>query len=473
MPSAERRAALTLFILLVVPLVLLCAWRVPTGQVPDEPTHVARAASLLHGEVIGHRVAQVNAASGSEDAGVTANFGLVVAAFAGTGAAAPAPFDASPVTRLTWVRDIPWAAGPSFVSCVNTAAYAPIAYVPAALGLGVAMLLGAKPHGAIIAARFANAIAFSLIGIAALGLARRGRLLLLIVLALPMTIWLAGSCNQDGLVIAIAALGIALLTREERAAFWCGCAALAVLVLQKPPYGPLALLPLLTPGAADLRSLLRRLAGALVVGVPGLLWSMAVVALVAVPLLPSGLYHPGPLWPGDAARLFHSAISGAQLQVLLHHPWRVSALPFETAHAQLKPLRQQFIGVLGVLTVPLPHWLYQLWSVALLSALCRLAAGRASGAHWVTRVLAACAVLCCFELIFLTLYLTWTPVGMARIDGVQGRYFIPLAAAFVFVVPPVERLARLPRWIWWLAPVAAILATGATLPPLIAAYYTA
>ena len=36
----ERVAALAAFLLLVVPLVAFCAWRVPTGAVPDEPTHV-------------------------------------------------------------------------------------------------------------------------------------------------------------------------------------------------------------------------------------------------------------------------------------------------------------------------------------------------------------------------------------------------------------------------------------------------
>jgi len=472
----ERLAALGVFVLFVVPLVVLCAWRVPTGLVPDEPTQVARVASVLNGQIIGHRVTTMNRASGGQDAGVTANFGLVVAAFAGTGKAAPAPFNTSPTKRLEWVRSILWSPGPIFVSSVNTAAYAPVAYIPAALGMGVAILGGALPHAAIIGARLGNALAFSLLGIAALMLARRGRLLILVTLALPMTIWLAGSANQDGVVIAVAVLGVALLTRAGPTAFWCGCAALAAVALQKPPYLPLAVLPLIAPQGLSWRALQERLPGGIAVAVPGLLWSMAVVTFVAVPLLPSPLYHPGPLWPGNHADLFHSANAAAQLQGLLHHPIRAALLPVRTLVGQFQELWHQFIGVLGILTIPLPHRLYTLWWLALLSALGPLAARPNIGEDGitrlpVTRLLVVAAMLCSAELIFLTLYLTWTPVGMDRIDGVQGRYFIPMLPVVVFVVPAIAVCARLPRWVWWIIPIATILATDATLPRLIAACY--
>jgi hypothetical protein len=470
--ATERAAALVVFVLLVLPLVFLCAWRVPTGQAPDEPDHVVRIASVLDGQIIGHRVASMNAQSGGQDAGVTVNLGLLFADLTGTSNAAPPPSANSAAKRLDWARSIPWAPGPIFVSSVNTAAYAPVAYAPAALGMGIAILAGALPHAAIIGARFGNAIAFSLLGIAALAFARRGRLLILITLGLPMTIWLAGSASQDGVVIAVAALAAALLTQEGRAAFWCGCAALAVLVLQKPPYLPLALLPLLAPGGLSWRTAEARLPAAIAVAMPGLLWSVAVVTFVAVPLLPSPLYHPGPLWPGNHADLFRSAISGAQLQVLVHHPWRGMLLPVFSVVGQLPVLSRQFVGVLGTLTIRLPHPLYGVWWLAILSALGGLLArtdqpgeGRA-----IERLLATAAILCSGELICLTLYLTWTRVGMDRIDGLQGRYFIPLLATLVFALPAIPFLTRLPRWAWWIVPIGAMLATDAALPRLIPVY---
>ncbi|WP_284944445.1 DUF2142 domain-containing protein [Acidisoma cladoniae] len=471
--ATERAAALAVFILCVVPLVLLCAWRVPIGQAPDEADHVARIASVLDGQIIGHRVSAMNAQSGSQDAGVTVNIGLIYADLVGTGRAAPPPFDTSPAKRQEWARTIPWAPGPIFVSSANTAAYAPLAYGPAAIGMGIAILTGALPHGAIIGARLGNALAFSLLGIAALALARRGRLLLLITLALPMTIWLAGSPSQDGIVIAVAALGAALLTRDGHVAFYLGCAALAVLVLQKPPYLPLAALALLAPGGLSWRRFQDRLPAAIAVAVPGLLWSVAVVKWVAVPLLPSPLYHPGPLWPGNHADLFHSAISAAQGQVLLHHPWRGLLLPPLSLLRQLAGLSDQFIGVLGALTLHLPRPLYGVWWLAILSALGHLAAraDQADESGKIDRLLAWAAILCSGELICLTLYLTWTRVGMDVIDGLQGRYFIPLMAMLVLALPHVPVLTRAPRWAWWILPMVALLATDAALPRLIAASY--
>jgi uncharacterized membrane protein len=472
MRATGRLIALAAYLLLVVPLVTYCAWQVPTGQAPDEPTHVLRAASLLRGAIIGHRVATLNVETGASDAGVVGNTGLALAAIAGNGDVAPLPAGASRAARLAWVRNIPWQPRVSFISCPNTAAYAPIAYVPAALGLGAAILLGAKPHAAIIGSRLANALAFALIGTLALLLAERGHLLLLVTLSLPMTIWLAGSVNQDGLIIAIAVLGVALLTRTSRAAFWWGCAALAVLVLQKPPFLPLAILPLVVPGAFDRRSCMRRLAGAVGVALPGLLWSVAVAALVSVPLLPGQPYHPGPLWPGNPTRLFRSAVAAAQVRVVLHHPFQVALLPVAADGRMLPSLWLQSIGVLGQLSIRLPRLLYALWSVAIISGIAALG-GRSPlpGKRWFSAPGAAIGVLASIELIFVALYLSWTPVGMDRIDGIQGRYFIPLLPTLLFVLPRSDLLRRVPRWVWWPAPLAAILATDATLPRLIATHF--
>jgi hypothetical protein len=472
MPRTDRLAPLAVFLLLVVPLVGFCAWRVPTGEVPDEPTHVMRAASLLHGAIIGHRVAALNVETGARDAGVTGNTGLALAAIAGNGDSAPLPPGASRAARLAWVRSIPWQPRLSFVSSANTAAYAPVTYIPAALGLGAAILMGANPHKAIIFARLANGLAFALLGALALLMAERGGLLLLITLSLPMTVWLAGSVSQDGLVVAITVLGIALLTRESRAAFGFGCVALGVLVLQKPPFLPLAILPLVVPGRFDARGWVRRLAGAVGVAVPGLLWSAAVAALVSVPLLPGLPYHPGPLWPGDPRHLFRSAVAGAQIMVILHHPLAVALLPVTAEARALPSLWLQLIGVLGQLSIRLPRLLYTLWSAAIVSGITALAASpRAPGRRWFTAPLAALGLLGSIELIFVALYLTWTPVGMDRVDGIQGRYFNPLLPVLLFVVPAAGLLRRAPSWLWWPAPIAAILATDVTLPRLIETHF--
>jgi uncharacterized membrane protein len=162
--------------------------------------------------------------------------------------------------------------------------------------------------------------------------------------------------------------------------------------------------------------------------------------------------------------------------VLLHHPIRVVLLPVTAGGREIPSLWLQFMGVLGQLSIRLPRFLYTLWALAIVSGIAALATGARgrtggrSGGRLVPPA-AVIAILGSAELIFLALYVTWTPVGMARIDGIQGRYFIPLLPMLLFAVPGGLAWPRGPAWIWWVAPLAAILATDVTIPRLIAAHF--
>ncbi|MCB8878818.1 DUF2142 domain-containing protein [Acidisoma cellulosilytica] len=472
----ERFVALACFLILVVPLVVYCAWKVPLGQVPDEPNHIARVDSVLRGEVIGYRLKTPNPSTGAPNAGVTGNYGLIYAAAAGNGANAPLPASASAQQRLAWAKAIPWSPAPGFLSSVNTAAYAPIAYIPAALALGVGISRGDGPHDAALAARFGNVIAFTILGCLALLLAGRGRLLLLVTLGLPITIWLAGSCNQDGVLIAVAVLALALLTRQDRAGFWGGTILLAVLALQKPPFLTLMLLPLVLPTAMR-GTWAKRISAALAIMIPAVLWSLLVMWHVSVPLLPSAIYHPGPLWAGDPALVFHSAIPAAQISVLLHHPLTVALLPLADKIPTITTPFADLIGILGSYDIRLPSRLYALFSFALLSAAAALLTSapvmshRSIAAKCWAWALVLIAALSCAELIYLVEYLTWTPVGFNRIDGIQGRYFVPLLPILALLLGRVLPIPARFGWIWWILPLVALIALDAQLPGIITQYY--
>src|SRR5699024_12842862 len=45
-----------------------------------------------------------------------------------------------------------------------------------------------------------------------------------------------------------------------------------------------------------------------------------------------------------------------------------------------------------------------------------------------------------FLLVFVTLYGQWTPVGYRLIEGIQGRYFLPLIFPFLLAVKPIRRI---------------------------------
>ena len=101
------------------------------------------------------------------------------------------------------------------------------------------------------------------------------------------------------------------------------------------------------------------------------------------------------------------------------------------------------IGIFGWLDVTPPALLLIL---PVMSALVAIAAwgGEDSGVPRMSRTAAACQLVlaaACIPLVMTSLYLVWTPAGSERIEGVQGRYFLPMTAAAAIAI---GRLCPLP-----------------------------
>jgi hypothetical protein len=100
---------------------------------------------------------------------------------------------------------------------------------------------------------------------------------------------------------------------------------------------------------------------------------------------------------------------------------------------------REAIGVLGRLDLPLPGWLYGLWAAALAGAVLgdMLAEERREGPRVQETLLILAIGVACLFATYLALYLTWTPVGAKRIEGVQGRYLLPLLPLLGLALPRV------------------------------------
>ena len=468
------------FVLVAVPLCLFLAMLVPAGQGPDEATHLVRAASLLHSEIMGRRGTIPLPGGGTRIiAGVDADPGLAFAA----NALPPGSLIKLDLATLRAALDQRWV-GVQFVPAPNTAAYMPAFYVPPAIGLAVARWRGASPYQAIRAARLANAAAFVGISVAALLLARRGRWLLFCALTLPMTLFLASVVSQDGLLIAASALAAALISRrsdlmpdrQRRREYALAVCLIGCIATVKPPYAPLAamlLLPLPPARAwpSQRGALLRRLGVLALVAIPTLAWLWLTQRDVATPLArSSATYTPGPLWPGDPTRIFDAANAAAQLTVLRADWTRLVTLPWQ-ALAHDPSLLPAAIGILGWLTVRLPDRLYLAWqaalAAALLAGLVEPARERRAG-QWPETVLLLAATAIALLLICLSEYLSWTLIGLDRIEGVQGRYLLPLIPVVALALPQVgaRRGAALYRALS-LVPLAVALYETAILPVVV------
>lgn len=308
-------------------------------------------------------------------------------------------------------RDIKWGSETAATEFTNTAPYPPIFYLPQALAICIGKLAGLGVVATLLWSRLANALVCLAVGGLALGLANRGRWLMFAVLTLPMSVALYASCTQDGLIITTSVLACALLSRgfgegrNSTLAEIIGAAICLVLVgMAKPPYVLLSLLLLVASADSKWVKLGLTAAALAVCG----LWHGLMLAVVQTPLVRS-----------DAV-----LNQGAQVSFVLHHPMALLAAVGRTAFHGVRPLGSQVIGVFGWLDTPLPKLFYGLVAFVLLSILLAECPSKTSKLNiWRAAILLTTAVS-----VFVALYVAYTPVGSALVDGVQGRYFLPLLA---------------------------------------------
>ncbi len=125
--------------------------------------------------------------------------------------------------------------------------------------------------------------------------------------------------------------------------------------------------------------------------------------------------------------MLESIDAAGQVHYLLSHPFAVVQVALQTLKNNHHPYSHMFIGVLGWLDTPLPDPFYPLaWAVLWAAFAYGLSWGRSGAWRW-TPVVAGGVFLFCFAAIHAALYLTWNVVGADYVQGVQGRYFLPLA----------------------------------------------
>ena len=234
----SKSAIIAVFILCALPTGILVALITPPGQSPDEQAHLARAAGLLHGAVLGTRKMFTDPDNGKPEwrTGVKVDAGLENAPWGVTTAIAGRPV----VTSQDFLTTDAIASNHNYVfpNIPNTVSYFPAAYLPATFALAVGLALHASPHTCFMLARLAMLAAFLLLGALTLWLAAWGEALLLTILLLPMTLFLAGTVNEDGMLTAMACLACAALTRNSRKGWLLGLLVFVLFLGQNRPISP-------------------------------------------------------------------------------------------------------------------------------------------------------------------------------------------------------------------------------------------
>lgn len=388
----------------------------------DEFRHFARAYAIDHGRILPQQIPNPSGVDygGPVPSTVDTLFWYAVDNFSDP-PPPPAPSipDPGAYDRLTAQ---PLQAPQVNASFTNT--YFPVAYIPSVIGLRLAETSDGSVGTTITIMRVCNLLAYTTIVWLALWTLRKHRFkwVVLVVALLPMAVFQASTITADSVTNALAILFSALfikatflrkqLSRPETLLLFTST---VLLPLAKPGYVAMALLALFVPSA--------RLA----------LWRGWKILAVTAGLVGYGIWRAVAAKTSSAAHIWPGKVvdSGLQMEFVLTHPFEFLQIIGRTFVYLGNSYFTQFFGVFGSTFVPAP-------TIAVISCIMAgiIACGMAGRMQSSRTQLAAVITVVLFTLaaIFGTLYLEYSPVGHYRIEGVQGRYFIPLVVMSIAVL---------------------------------------
>jgi len=338
-----------------------------------------------------------------------------------------------------------------FMPFAGTEGYNPVAYAPYVPALVIGNLLGLDFPNTLLLMRFVGLIAFTAVAAYAIKLTPTLNWAFVLIAMLPVSIYNRSVLSADGAALAyalaITALCFSAVQRYGRV--WERSLWMTLCALSKQPQIVFVLLELMVCRMTDLRRRWRSLA---LVMVPGFilspLWVLAVSADIGAWRLLEGESHPrehfDPLW---------------KLAYMWEHPLHFPLAAWTALTVWGDRLWQELIGILGWQDILLQPWTYSVLTVFLLLVpLQKL--NLDGGVRARVTVLTGVAVLGYVFTVYLIFFLTYTPLNVDHVRGVQGRYFVialPIAAIFLASVINVD----LPRNV-----IATIAITGSLLSGL-------
>ncbi len=413
--TLERRLPEMYAVLALVVTGLMCLVTAPFFG-PDEANQACRAIALAHGQVIARMGA--DEAGGEIDSGALAamegvnNIRMAWEKRAGDfHNRAYGPMTEELERPLAQVR---WSHRRVFVPFGNTAAYPPFLYAPAVLGWRVGEALGLTIFESLRLARMLCALTAVAVGWLAMRVCARSRWLLLPFLLLPSVLFINATCSQDAVLLPVAALVAALVSRPlVRGGEWthwelAGVAGLvATMAMARPPYLGLALI-LFLPG----------------VELAGNRWRRWLEPMVALALVVGAVA----LWRHAVAGLDIDTSDEAnptlQMLFMQAHPGAAAwAIVRGTVEAAVDFWQRGFYVVgwndlLGPRVLSIPAGLCVIAGLLL--------GERGPVRSWRGTGLTAVCVGAALLGISAAEYLIWTPPGLSTVYGIQPRYWLPV-----------------------------------------------
>jgi uncharacterized membrane protein len=346
-----------------------------------------------------------------------------------------------------------------FMPFPNTALYSPAPYLPQIIGTLAASRLVRSPISLLWAGRLGSVAGYVIIGWLAILATPVLKWPTALVLIGPMALFLAASESADQLTIAIAFLAVALVLRIALAPQppgWPLTVALGVamvaMTLCKSAYVPLVALLLAVPPGQWTR---RPGAGR------GMQWAppLIITAFCLVALFGwSALTHPMSVREraGDPM---------VQVHWVEHNPITYARVLLHTTAERGWNIFFSGIGVLGWVDTTLSTYGLEIYVLAGIWMVLNYDAPLSIPVR--LRVAAGVSVLASLVLVATGIYIIWDPAGTPTVEGMQGRYLLPLALPLFILF---QRRGRYPAVGGWMA-IGMTVVAGYTVIAVVQRYY--
>jgi len=276
--------------------------------------------------------------------------------------------------------------------------YTPVPYLPQAFAVVVGRMFNIRPLIIFYAGRVANlAVAIVLIALA-MRVAPSFRNVIAATALLPMSLFEFASWSADALTIAVAILLIALMIEGGSTSALIVFAF--ILGLCKPAYFLLALLVFAIPG--------RRMQAK-----AGVVISMTIATILSFAYAHTASFQQRTGLPIDPT---------AQLQCIVRDPMHFARVIAADLHLHFLYYIEGTIGRLGLNELPLPAAIVVVEVLTLVAA--ALASQRRLSVR--VRVVAICIFAATAIGVMLSQYMIWSIACGDALEGVQGRYFLPI-----------------------------------------------
>jgi uncharacterized membrane protein len=308
----------------------------------------------------------------------------------------------------------------SFYTQANFTAYSPIAYAHYIITYTAGALLNINPFILFLLMRLVGLLVYIGLVFLAIKIIPRGKWLYVTLALLPMSLFIAGVIGADGLVIGSTMLLVAMIFNGivnpkvlNKKYLLCLLGVVLVLGLSKQTFFLTSLLLFALPAPKAYRKFK---------------WYLA---LGAIFLIVTGCMFVWYMYAGKYTNISsgYAVDSSKQLQGVLQNPFFYAKTVIRTyITTNATPIYLGFIGVLGWLNISLPIWITWAWLLVLFKSVQgskRVAKVLLNLLQWFIFIIVPVMLA---MMLTLGLYLTWTPVGSILVDGLQGRYFIPIIA---------------------------------------------